>query len=33
MKIEEIAKIEDTNEDAIILLKEGLFWRAYERSA
>ena len=33
MKIEEIAKIEDASEDAIILIKEALFWRAYERSA
>jgi len=33
MKIEEITKIEDLNEDASILLKEGLFWREYEPSA
>jgi len=31
MKIEDIIKLEDANAEAIILLKEGLFWRAYER--
>ena len=33
MKIDDIAKIEDVNEDSIILLKEGMFWRVYEQSA
>ena len=33
MKIEDIIKLENSNEDAIILLKEGMFWRAYERSS
>ena len=33
MKIEEILKIESTNKDSIILFKEGIFLRAYERSA
>jgi hypothetical protein len=33
MKIEDIIKLEDANGDAIILMKEGMFWRAYERSA
>ncbi|MBQ6155939.1 MAG: four helix bundle protein [Bacteroidales bacterium] len=33
MKIEEILRIESTNTDSIILFKEGIFLRAYERSA
>lgn len=33
MKIKEILKIVRENTDSIILLKEGIFWRAYERSA
>jgi hypothetical protein len=33
MKIQDIANIEDANDDGIILFREGLFWRAYERSA
>lgn len=33
MKIEEILRIESTNSDSIILFKEGIFLRAYERSA
>lgn len=33
MRISEIIKLEDTNPDSIILIKEGLFLRAYEQSA
>lgn len=33
MKIETILKHEETNESSIILFKEGIFYRAYERSA
>lgn len=33
MKIKEIVEIESKNIDSIILLREGLFWRAYEKSA
>ena len=33
MKIAEIVELEKTNTESIILLNEGLFWRAYERSA
>ena len=33
MKVQDIVNIEDANEDGIILFREGLFWRAYERSA
>jgi len=33
MKISEIIKLEDANDNGIILFKEGMFWRAYERSA
>ena len=33
MKIEKILQYESQNNDAIILFKEGIFFRAYERSA
>lgn len=33
MNISEIITLEATNADKIYLLKEGFFWRAYERSA
>ena len=33
MKIKDILKIEQENNSSIFLHKEGLFWRAYERSA
>ena len=33
MKIAEIVELEKTNTESIFLLNEGLFWRAYERSA
>ena len=33
MKIEEILKKEDTNQDKIYLYAEGIFWKAYDRSA
>lgn len=33
MKISDIIQREDDNPDSIILIKEGMFWRAYERSA
>ena len=33
MKIEEVLSIESTNNDSIILFKEGIFLRAYEQSA
>jgi hypothetical protein len=33
MSIQEIIKIEETNEDSIFLYKEGIFWKAYQRSA
>jgi hypothetical protein len=33
MTISEILKIEETNTAQIYLIKEGFFWRAYERSA
>jgi hypothetical protein len=33
MKIKDIVNIEDSNEEGIILIKEGMFWLAYERSA
>lgn len=33
MKIEEILTLESVNEDSIFLFKEGIFLRAYERSA
>lgn len=33
MKIETILRHEDSNKDSIILVKEGIFFRAYERSA
>jgi len=32
MVVKEILKIEETNTDKIYLIKEGFFWRAYERS-
>jgi hypothetical protein len=33
MKIKEIVKLEEDNHDKCYLIKEGLFWRAYEKSA
>jgi hypothetical protein len=33
MKIQEIASFEQTNRTTILLVREGLFWRAYGRSA
>lgn len=33
MKVSEILQMEQTYTESIILHKEGLFWRAYERSA
>ncbi len=33
MKIKDVLKIEQKNTNSIFLHKEGLFWRAYERSA
>lgn len=33
MNINEVITLESTNADKIYLLKEGFFWRAYERSA
>lgn len=33
MKIKDILQIEQENTDNISLLKEGIFWRAYEKSA
>jgi hypothetical protein len=33
MKIKDILKIEQNNKTSIFLIKEGFFWRAYERSA
>jgi hypothetical protein len=33
MKIKEIVKLEENNHDKCYLIKEGLFWRAYEKSA
>lgn len=33
MSISEIVQLEDKNHDCIILHAEGIFWRAYERSA
>ena len=33
MTIKEIIQIENGNGNTIILLREGIFWRAYEKSA
>ena len=33
MRIKEILVLESTNRDRIVLLKEGVFWRAYQTSA
>lgn len=33
MKVSEIVQLERSNQDEIILIKEGYFWRAYEKSA
>jgi len=33
MKIQEINKLEEDNTNNCFLIKEGLFWRAYEKSA
>ena len=33
MSIQEITDIEEKNEDCIFLYKEGIFWKAYQRSA
>ena len=33
MKITEILQLEKSNEGQIFLIKEGCFWRAYEKSA
>ena len=33
MTVKEIIQIENGNHNTIILLREGIFWRAYEKSA
>lgn len=33
MTVKEIIQIENGNRNTIILLREGIFWRAYEKSA
>ena len=33
MTIQDIVNMEKENKDSIVLLKEGIFWKAYEMSA